>query len=91
MFIIYPKFGNKRIRQSIYSQLAVELKGDSADQGAIYINTLDQNHVEKVAAQVAKDNPGIEILISRVQTILSCPPGKIKTLKLNELGEIIPA
>lgn len=92
MFIIFPKYGNKRLRQSIYTQFGLEINPTiDQNQQAIYINTLDQAHAEKVATQVSKDNPGTEILLSRVQNILITPPGKVKITKLTDTGEILPA
>ena len=92
MFIIFPKYGNKRLRQSIYTQFGLEINSAiEQNQQAIYINTLDLSHAEKVATQVSKDNPGTEILLSRIQNIFITPPGKVKITKLTDTGEILPA
>lgn len=91
MFVIFPKYAGKKLKATIYTQVGFEIQPTSGDQQAIFINHQDLSHAEKVASQVAKDNPGIEILLARVQAITTCTPGKPKTMKVTDMGEILPA
>jgi len=90
MFIVFPKFGKRYSTKSAATVMGTELTKDAPTQ-PIFISIDDEGHARKVADYLAKENPGVDILLARVQYIYEVSPGKIKVKEVKPNGEILPA
>lgn len=90
MYIIFPKYTKSKLKVSNISAVGLEIKTHE-DQQAIFINANDEEHAQKVAEYIAKENPNTEIHLAKVKWIFESPSSKPKRKQVNDLGEILPS
>jgi hypothetical protein len=90
MYVIFPRFGKNFVKKNAITPYGTEVS-DTAPHKPVFLNMNDPDHINSVAIHLAKELPGVEILIAKVTSIVETPPGKIRRKEVKDNGEILPA